>query len=175
MKPLIGSKEYFKNISKIEYEGRDTDNPFAYRFYNKNKIIAGKSMQEHFKFAIAYWHSLTGLGTDPFGSSTQQLPWLEDIDPYKKAIDKMDAGFEFITKLGVPYYCFHDVDLIEEGNSLEEFTERLNFITDYAKNKQDASGVRLLWGTANLFSHPRCYFELCLVDYSISQSDLPNK
>lgn len=155
MKPLIGNKEYFKNISKIEYEGRDTDNPFAYRFYNKNKIIAGKSMQEHFKFAIAYWHSLTGLGTDPFGSSTQQLPWLEDIDPYKKAIDKMDAAFEFITKLGVPYYCFHDVDLIEEGNSLEEFTERLNFITDYAKNKQDASGVRLLWGTANLFSHPR--------------------
>ena len=155
MRPIIGDREYFEGISKIKYEGKDTDNPLAYRFYDKNRVVAGKTMQEYFKFAVAYWHTLTGVGSDPFGIGTKTFPWLKQEDPYKRATDKMDAAFEFITKLDLSYYCFHDVDLIDEGGSLEEFSKRLDFITDYAKKKQDITGVKLLWGTANLFSHPR--------------------
>lgn len=155
MKPLIGDKEYFKGIGKIEFEGKESDNPLAFRFYDENKVVAGKTMKEHFRFAVAYWHTLTGVGGDPFGPGTKAFPWAVSADPYQNAKDKMDAAFEFITKLGVPYYCFHDVDLIDEGDTVAEFEKRLDFITDYAKEKQDASGVKLLWGTANCFSNPR--------------------
>tara|TARA_R110000868_G_scaffold408293_3_gene690949 strand:- start:15298 stop:16626 length:1329 start_codon:yes stop_codon:yes gene_type:complete len=155
MKPLIGDKEYFKGIGKVEFEGKDSDNPLAFKYYDENKVVAGKTMKEHFKFAVAYWHTLTGTGGDPFGPGTKEFPWAVSSDPYQNAKDKMDAAFEFITKLGVDYYCFHDFDLIGEGNTIEESEKRLDFITDYAKEKQSASGVKLLWGTANCFSNPR--------------------
>ncbi len=155
MKPLIGDKEYFKGIGKIKFEGKESDNPLAFRFYDETKVVAGKTMKEHFRFAVAYWHTLTGTGGDPFGPGTKVFPWAINTDPYQNAKDKMDAAFEFITKLGVPFYCFHDFDLIDEGDSLAESEKRLAFITDYAKEKQEASGVKLLWGTANLFSNPK--------------------
>lgn len=155
MKPLIGDKEYFKGVGEIKFEGKESDNPLAFKYYDANKVVAGKTMTEHFKFAVAYWHTLTGTGGDPFGPGTKNFPWATNADPYQNAKDKMDAAFEFITKLGVPYYCFHDFDLIDEGDSLQESEKRLDYITDYAKEKQAATGVKLLWGTANCFSNPR--------------------
>ncbi|MEQ9308262.1 MAG: xylose isomerase [Balneolaceae bacterium] len=155
MKPLIGDKEYFKGIGQIKFEGRESDNPLAFKYYDATKVVAGKPMREHFKFAVAYWHTLTGTGGDPFGPGTKEFPWAVNSDPYQNAKDKMDAAFEFITKLGVPYYCFHDFDLIQEGDTIEESEKRLDFITDYASEKQKESGVKLLWGTANCFSNPR--------------------
>ncbi|MEM0992307.1 MAG: xylose isomerase [Bacteroidota bacterium] len=151
----IGEKEYFEGIGPIAFEGRDTDNPLAFRWYNANQIVRGKSMKEHFRFAIAWWHTLGGTGGDPFGLPTKRFPWLEHNDPIEQAKAKMDAGFEFITKIGAPYYCFHDFDFVAEGSSLAESRARLETVTDYALEKQAASGVKLLWGTANLFSHPR--------------------
>ncbi len=112
-------------------------------------------MKEHFKFAVAWWHTLCGTGGDPFGAGTKNFPWLAKSDPIEQAKEKMDAGFEFITKLGIPYYCFHDYDFVAEGPTLSESQKRLEQITDYALEKQKASGVKLLWGTANLFSNPR--------------------
>lgn len=147
--------EYFKNIGSISYEGRDTDNPLAFRWYNPTQVVAGKTMQDHFRFAVAWWHTLCGTGGDPFGAGTKNFPWLGAADPLQEAKDKMDAGFEFITKLGIPYYCFHDFDLVAEGATLAENEKRLAAITDYALDKQRDTGVKLLWGTANLFSHPR--------------------
>src|SRR5690606_17957666 len=151
----IGDKEFFKDIGQIPFEGKTSDNPLAFKYYEPEKIVAGKRMEDHFKFAIAYWHSFTATGGDPFGAPTLDLPWLHGPDPIARARDKMDAAFEFITKLGVPYFCFHDFDLIEEGGTLAESEERLQLITDYAREKMKASGVKLLWGTANCFSHPR--------------------
>ncbi len=147
--------EYFKAIKKIKFEGKDSKNPFAFRWYNAKQKVAGKTMKNHFKFAISYWHSLCGGGADPFGVGPRPMPWLDASDPIQRAKDKMDAAFEFITKLGVPYYCFHDVDLIEEGDSIAEYESRMDTIVAYAKEKQKKTGVKLLWGTANLFSHPR--------------------
>jgi xylose isomerase len=155
MRTLVGEKEYFKGIGKINFEGKDSKNPLAFRFYDENRVIADKTMKDHLRFAVAYWHTLEGTGGDPFGPGTKKFPWQKSNDPYEKARNKMDAAFEFITKLGVSYYCFHDFDLIDEGCSLRESEKRLEFITDYALEKQKASGVKLLWGTANLFSHPK--------------------
>ena len=146
---------YFKDIQKIQYEGKESKNPLAYRWYDENLIIDSKSLKDHFRFAVAYWHSLCGGGSDPFGSPTRPMPWLSSSDPIERAKNKMDAAFEFISKLGVPYYCFHDIDLIDEGNSVAEYEKRMVLITDYALQKQKESGIKLLWGTANLFSHPR--------------------
>ena len=151
----LGDKEYFKGIDKIKFEGKESTNPLAFKYYDADKVVAGKTMKEHLKFAIAYWHTFTGTGGDPFGAPTQNFPWLTNSDPIQQAKDKMDAAFEFITKIGAEYYCFHDFDLIAEGSSLEESEKRLNIITDYALEKQKASGVKLLWGTANCFSNPR--------------------
>ena len=147
--------EYFKNIEKIQFEGRESKNPLAFRWYDENKIVAGKKLKDHFRFAVSYWHSLCGGGADPFGASTRPMPWSTATNAEQRSKDKMDAAFEFITKLGVPYYCFHDVDLVEEGDNVAEYESRMKMITDYAKEKQESSGVKLLWGTANLFSHPR--------------------
>lgn len=155
VKIVTGDKEYFKEIGKIQYEGKESDNPLAFKFYDENKVVAGKTMKEHFRFAVAYWHTLCGTGGDPFGPGTKQFPWSTSSDVLGAAKDKMDAAFEFITKLGVPYYCFHDFDLIDEGSTLTESGERLSAITDYALQKQKESGVKLLWGTANCFSNPR--------------------
>lgn len=149
------SKNYFPNIGKIPFEGKDSDNPLAFRFYDENRIIAGKTMKEHFKFSIAYWHSFCGTGGDPFGPGTIAHPWDASADPIQRAKDKMDAAFEFITKIGAPYYCFHDLDLIDEGPSLAEYEKRMQIITEYALQKQKESGIKLLWGTANVFSNPR--------------------
>ncbi|MEN2283493.1 xylose isomerase [Algoriphagus sp. SE2] len=149
------SKLYFPSINKIPFEGKDSDNPLAFRYYDENRIIAGKTMKEHFKFSIAYWHSFCGTGGDPFGPGTIVHPWDANPDPIQRAKDKMDAAFEFITKIGAPYYCFHDVDLIDEGKDIAEYEERMKIIVDYAKQKQAETGVKLLWGTANVFSNPR--------------------
>lgn len=151
---LTGNKEYYKGVGSIQYEGKASDNPFAYKYYNPDQIVAGKTMRDHFKFAIAYWHSLCGQGGDPFGPGTQQFPWDASSDPIQRAKDKADAAFELITKLGFDYFCFHDVDLIEEAPTLTENEKRLQQITDYIAEKQQASGVKLLWGTANCFSNP---------------------
>lgn len=152
---LIGNQEYFKGIGKITYEGPETDNPFAYRWYDAQKVIAGKTLEEHLRFAVAYWHSFNGNGSDPFGGPTLFFPWNADGDIIQRAKDKMDAAFEFITKMGLPYYCFHDVDLVDYGNDVAENERRLQTLVSYAHEKQAASGIKLLWGTANLFSHQR--------------------
>lgn len=149
------SKLFFPSIDKIPFEGKDSDNPMAFRYYDENRIIAGKTMKEHFKFSIAYWHSFCGTGGDPFGPGTIVHPWDASPDPIQRAKDKMDAAFEFITKIGAPYYCFHDVDLIDEGKDIAEYEERMKIIVEYAKQKQAETGVKLLWGTANVFSNPR--------------------
>lgn len=152
---VTGNTEYFKGIGKIEFEGQTSDNPLAFKWYDENQVVAGKTMKEHFRFATAYWHSFCGVGSDPFGPGTQQFPWAVGADADERARNKMDAAFEFMTKLGTPYYCFHDFDLVEEGDSFAESSRRLEKIVAYAKEKQSASGVKLLWGTANLFSNPR--------------------
>ncbi len=152
---VLGNREYFPGIGKIQFEGPESDNPLAFKYYDENRMIAGKTMKEHFRFATAYWHTFCGTGGDPFGPGTKQFPWLEASDAVQSAKDKMDAAFEFFTKIGTPYFCFHDVDLVDEGPSLKESERRLSAIVDYAKDKIAASGVKVLWGTANLFSNPR--------------------
>jgi xylose isomerase len=155
MSVVLGNKEYFKGINKIKYEGLESDNPFAFRWYDENKTVAGKTMKDHFKFACAYWHSFNGSGADPFGGPTHIFPWDEAGDPVQRAKDKMDAAFEFITKMNLPYYCFHDVDVVDYTNDVTDNERRLQALVAYAKQKQKESGVKLLWGTANLFSHLR--------------------
>ncbi len=153
---LMGDKEYFKGIGKISFEGTESKNPLAFKYYKPAKSVMGKSMSDQLRFAVAYWHSFCNTGQDPFGVGPKQYPWDVKSDFIDRAKDKVDAAFEFFTKLGVNYFCFHDVDMIDEGDaSLAEYEKRLNTITDYAKEKMNASGVKLLWGTANLFSHPR--------------------
>ena len=151
---LIGNQEYFKGIKEIKYEGKDSTNPFAFKYYNPDKIVAGKTMRDHFKFAIAYWHSFCGVGLDPFGQGTQNFPWDKSNDPLQAAKDKADAAFEFISKMGFDYFCFHDFDLIQEADTFQESEQRLLAITEYIKEKKNKSGIKLLWGTANCFSNP---------------------
>jgi xylose isomerase len=151
----LGNKEYFKGISEIKFEGKESDNPLAFKYYNPDQVVAGKTMREHFKFAIAYWHTFCGQGSDPFGPGTQNFAWDQSSDAVQAAKDKADAAFEFTTKMGFGYYCFHDYDLIREGDTFGESESRLATITDYLKEKQAASGVKLLWGTANAFSNRR--------------------
>lgn len=148
------SIEYFKGIDKIIYEGPESRNPLAFKYYDEDKIIAGKTMKDHFRFAVAYWHSFCNTGNDPFGPGTKIYPWDQKSDPVEKAIDKMDAAFEFMSKMGVPYFCYHDFDLIEEGGSISESDRRLHKIVEYTKEKISQYGIKLLWGTANLFSNP---------------------
>lgn len=152
---LIGNKEYYKGIGEIKFEGRESDNPLAFKYYNPEQIVAGKTMREHFKFSVAYWHTFCGQGSDPFGPGTQNFPWDQSSDAIQAAKDKADAAFEFTTKMGFGHYCFHDYDLINEGATFAESEKRLATITEYLKEKQAASGVKLLWGTANCFSNPR--------------------
>lgn len=147
-------KEYFKGIRNIKYEGRDSINPFSYKFYNPEQIVAGKKMKDHFKFSVAYWHSFCGTGADPFGAPTQNFPWDKSQDTLQAAKDKADAAFEFISKMGFNYYCFHDYDLIQEGKSIKESEKRLELISDYLLLKQKEHGIKPLWGTANCFSNP---------------------
>ena len=152
---IIGNKEYFKGIGDIKFEGKESDNPLAFKYYNPDQVVAGKTMREHFKFAIAYWHTFCGQGADPFGPGTQNFEWDQSADPIQAAKDKADAAFEFISKMGFDYFCFHDFDLIQEGATFAESEKRLSIITDYLKDKKADSGIKLLWGTANCFSNPR--------------------
>jgi xylose isomerase len=152
-KPVMNT-EYFKGIEKIHYEGPESKNPLAFTYYDENKSVAGKTMKEHLRFAVAYWHSFCNTGNDPFGPGTKVFPWDRRSDPLDRAMDKMDAAFEFMDKLCVPYFCFHDFDLVEEGTSLSESERRLHKITEYTKGKISQFGIKLLWGTANLFSNP---------------------
>ncbi len=152
---IIGNKEYFKGIGDIKFEGKESDNPLAFKYYNPDQVVAGKTMREHFKFAIAYWHTFCGQGADPFGPGTQNFAWDQSSDPVQAAKDKADAAFEFISKMGFDYFCFHDFDLIQEGATFAESEKRLSIITNYLKEKKADSGIKLLWGTANCFSNPR--------------------
>lgn len=159
MNPLqltLGDKVYFPFLDKpVAFEGRESDNPLAFKFYDPNRLVGGKSLRDHLRFAVAYWHTFCGTGGDPFGPGTKVFPWDISTNPLQAAHEKMDAAFEFFTKLGVNFWCFHDVDMSPEGNSLAEYESNLRKMVDYAKAKQAASGVQLLWGTANLFSNPR--------------------
>ncbi len=153
--PLIGNKEYYKGIKEIKYEGKESDNPLAFKYYNPDQVVAGKTLREHLRFAVAYWHTFCGTGADPFGPGTLAFAWDQSGDAIAAAKEKADAAFEFITKMGFDYYCFHDFDLVREADTFTESEKRLATIVDYLKEKQAASGVKLLWGTANCFSNPR--------------------
>jgi xylose isomerase len=155
MKVITGDKEFFQGIGQIKYEGTGSDNPLAFRWYDADKVVAGKPMKDWLRFACAYWHSFVGNGGDPFGEPTHLYPWNAKADAVERAKDKMDAAFEFITKMNIPYYCFHDVDVVDYTDNVLENERRLQAVVDYAKQKQAASGVKLLWGTANLFSNRR--------------------
>jgi xylose isomerase len=149
-----GKKEYYPGIGKIRFEGNKSKDPLAFRWYNPNQVVSGKKMKDHLRFAIAYWHSFCGDGSDPFGSPTHIFPWDNAANNDEKTMMKLDAAFEFITKIGAEYYCFHDVDVVGNGSVLE-IEKRLDKIIPVMKKMQQQTGVKLLWGTANLFSHPR--------------------
>jgi len=155
IKVTTGEREYFPGIGKIAFEGPQSQNPLAFKYYDENRAVAGKPMKDHFRFAVAYWHTLCGTGADPFGPGTHRFPWDASSNPMQAARDKLDAAFEFITKLGLSYYCFHDRDLAPEGGSVKESEKNLMELVARAGEKQAEAGVKLLWGTANVFSHLR--------------------
>lgn len=151
----MAKKEYFPGIGKIKFEGKESRNPLSFRYYDPEKLIMGKKMKDWLRFSMAWWHTLCAEGSDQFGGGTKTFPWNEASDPLEAAKDKMDAGFEIMQKLGIEYYCFHDVDLISEGKTVEEYEANLKAIVEYAKQKQAETGIKLLWGTANVFGHKR--------------------
>lgn len=151
----MASNTYFPDISTIKYEGPDSDNPLAFTYYDESREVAGKTMKEHFRFAIAYWHSFCNENNDPFGAGTREFPWEKTSDPLENAKYRLEAAFEFFTKLGTPYYCFHDRDMAPEGSSIAESEKNLGELTDLALQFQKDTHIKLLWGTANLFTHPR--------------------
>ena len=152
---VVGDKEYFPGIQKIKFEGKDSDNPLSFKYYDPEKLVNGKPMKEHLRFATAYWHTFCGTGGDPFGPGTKIYPWDVGNDPIQSAHQRLDAAFEFFTKLGTEFFCFHDRDMSPEGENVKETNKLLQDFSELAKHKQEESGVKLLWGTANLFSHPR--------------------
>ncbi len=151
----MSNNTFFKGIDKIKFEGRESSNPLAYKWYDENKTVAGKTLKEHLRFAVAYWHTFNNKGGDPFGAPTETFEWDKKENVIDRAKDKMDAAFEFTEKLGIPYYCFHDIDVVDDCASLSEFEKRMETMVDYAKQKQQETGIKLLWGTSNLFSDPR--------------------
>jgi len=153
--PYIGNREYFPGIGPIAYEGRDSDNPLAFKHYDAGRQIGGKSMAEHLRFAVCYWHTFCNAGHDPFGPGTRRYPWDAAETALARAEGRIDAAFEFFSKLGVPYYCFHDIDLAPDAEDIGEYENNLAHMVSLAKERQQATGIKLLWGTANLFSHPR--------------------
>ena len=155
MEIILGDREYFKGLGQVKYEGPQSDNPLAFRWYDESKVVAGKTLKEHLRFASAYWHSFVNEGSDPFGPGTHIFEWNKKSDPVERAKDKMYAAFEFITKMNLPFYCFHDVDVVEYTTDVADNDKRLQTMVEYAKQKQKASGAKLLWGTANVFSNPR--------------------
>ncbi|MDR3333951.1 MAG: xylose isomerase [Treponema sp.] len=153
---FVGNKEYFPGIGRIKYEGPESDNPLAFKYYDPEKVVGGKKMKDQLRFAVAYWHSFCADGADPFGAATHPHPWIVDAkSPMEAAEHKMDAAFEFFTKLGTEFYAFHDRDMAPEGATPAESEKQLKVLVARAKERQQATGVKLLWGTANLFTHPR--------------------
>lgn len=148
-------KEYFPGIGKVPFEGKESKNPLAFRYYDAEKVILGRKMKDWLKFSMAWWHTLCAEGSDPFGGPTKTFPWNAAAEPLQAAKDKMDAGFEFMQKMGIEYFCFHDTDLCAEADSIEQYEANLKAITAYAKQKMAETGIRLLWGTANVFGHRR--------------------
>ncbi len=151
----IGDTEFFPGIGRIGYEGPDSDNPLAFKAYDPDRVIAGKTLEEHLRFAVCYWHTFCATGADPFGPGTRQPAWAADPDPLKRSTNRLDAAFEFFTKLNVPFWCFHDFDMAWEGDNIEASEQNLRTMVDLASERQKETGMRLLWGTANLFSNPR--------------------
>ena len=151
----MATKEFFPGIGKIQFEGKESKNPMAFRYYDANKVILGKTMAEWLKFSMAWWHTLCAEGADQFGGGTKTFPWNGAACPVQAAKDKVDAGFEFMQKIGIEYYCFHDVDLVDEGANVEEYEARLKEVVAYLKEKQAETGIKLLWGTANVFGNKR--------------------
>ncbi len=151
----MATKEFFPGIGNIQFEGKDSRNPMAFRYYDAKKVVLGKTMAEWLKFSMAWWHTLCAEGADQFGGGTKTFPWNGASCPIQAAKDKVDAGFEFMQKMGIEYYCFHDVDLVDEGANVEEYEARLKEVVAYLKEKQAETGIKLLWGTANVFGHKR--------------------
>jgi xylose isomerase len=151
----VETKEYFPGIGKIKFEGVQSHNPLAFRYYDADRMVLGKPMKEWLKFAMAWWHTLCAEGGDQFGGGTKQFPWNAATDPVQRAKDKADAGFEFMQKMGIEYFCFHDVDLVSEGSSIEEYEANLKAVVAYLKEKMAQTGIKNLWGTANVFGHAR--------------------
>ena len=149
------SKEYFPEIGKIKYEGPSSYNPMAYRYYDAERVVLGKKMKDWLRFAMAWWHTLCAEGADQFGGGTKTFPWNASSDAVERAKAKADAGFEIMEKLGIEYFCFHDVDLVDEGSTIEEYEARMHAIVSYLKDKMAATGIKNLWGTANVFSNAR--------------------
>ena len=149
------AKEYFPQIGKIPFEGAESRNPLAFHYYDPERVVLGKKMKDWLKFAMAWWHTLGQASGDQFGGQTRDYDWDKASDPLQRAKDKMDAGFEIMNKLGIEYFCFHDVDLIEEAPTIEEYEARMKAITDYALEKMKGTDIKLLWGTANVFGHRR--------------------
>jgi xylose isomerase len=151
----MATKEYFPQIGKIAFEGKESKNPMAFHYYDPEKVVAGKKMKDWLKFAMAWWHTLGAQGTDQFGGDTKAFPWNDAATPMQKAKQKMDAGFEVMQKLGIEYFCFHDVDLVDEAATAEEYEANMKEIVAYAKEKMAGTNIKLLWGTANVFGHKR--------------------
>lgn len=147
--------QFFPEVDKVQYEGRESDNPLAFRYYNPDEVIGGKSMAEWLRFSVAYWHTMCGELTDMFGAGTAQRPWSRLKDPMDIARARVDAAFEFMKKLGIRFFCFHDVDIAPEGATLAESFRNLDTIVAIIKERMKETGIQLLWGTSNLFSHPR--------------------
>ncbi|MBF2545580.1 xylose isomerase [Listeria seeligeri] len=145
---------YFPQVEKIHYEGKDTKNRLAFRHYNAEEVVFGKPMKEHLRFGVAYWHTMTQDGSDPFGMATNERTWIAGTE-METAKNRVEAFFEILEKLGTEYFCFHDIDVAPAGDSIEEFMNNLDEITDLIKEKMDQTGIKLLWNTANMFSHPR--------------------
>ena len=153
MKDETSMTDFFKGIPKVRHEGPDSNNDFAFRHYAPDEVVMGKTLKEHLRFSVAYWHSFAWEGGDPFGGQTFERPWFGE--GMEKAKLKADVAFEMFEILGAPYFCFHDVDVRPEGADFAENTRNLREITDYFQGKMEATGTKLLWGTANLFSHRR--------------------
>ena len=151
----MAQKEFFPGIGKIKFEGVNSKNPLSFRYYDPEKVVNGKKMKDWFKFAMAWWHTLCAEGADQFGGGTKSFPWNVAKDPMQVAKDKVDAGFEFMQKIGIGYYCFHDVDLVAEADTVEQYEKNYKEIVAYLKKKQEETGIRLLWSTANVFGHKR--------------------
>ena len=151
----MSTQEFFPRLQQVRYEGPQSDNPLAFRWYDPDRLVAGRTMREHLRFACAYWHSFCGTGADPFGGPTHRFPWDRHADPVDRAREKMDAAFEFMQKMQLGWFCFHDVDVVDYSDDINTNDQRLQTMTEHAAGHMKATGIRLLWGTANLFSHVR--------------------